>query len=319
MRILIIQTAFIGDVILASALVESLAIKFPDARIEFLLRKGNESLLNNNPHIQNVHVWDKKNGKYKNLFRLIRNLRKNRFDHVFCLQRFGAMGFLTARLKADIKSGFKKNPFSFAFTHKYHHNIDNGKHEIERNLELCGHLGDLRLKKPALYPNSEEQEKTGIFKSSVYVVMAPNSVWFTKQAPIEFWVKLIKQQKDQIYLIGAPADRKRCDEIIKMSGVDTIQNLCGELSLMESAALIKDADIVYSCDSAPMHIASAMNTPCRAVYCSTVPNFGFGPLSDDRGIIEVGKQLECRPCGLHGYKSCPKSHFKCGNLLTKEI
>lgn len=319
MRILIIQTAFIGDVILASALVESLAAEFPNARIEFLLRKGNESLVKNNPHVQEVHIWDKKNGKYKNLFKLISRLRKVRYDHVFCLQRFGAMGYLTARLKADVKSGFKKNPFSFAFTHKAEHDIESGKHEIERNLELTKYLGTLELKRPALYPSKDDLEKVKSLESEPYTVIAPNSVWFTKQAPIEFWLKLVKQLKHKVYLIGAPSDKARCQEIIDKSGDTSIGNLCGELSLLESAALIQGANMVYSCDSAPMHIASAMNTPCKAIYCSTVPSFGFGPLSDDKEVIEVSTPLDCRPCGLHGYKSCPKSHFKCGTMLTEEI
>jgi heptosyltransferase-2 len=64
-------------------------------------------------------------------------------------------------------------------------------------------------------------------------------------------------------------------------------------------------------DSAPMHFASAVNAPVTAIFCSTVPDFGFGPLSEDSAVVEVRSGLSCRPCGLHGYRECPEKHFKC--------
>ena len=77
--------------------------------------------------------------------------------------------------------------------------------------------------------------------------------------------------------------------------------------------------MTFSNDSAPMHFASAMNAPVTAIYCSTVPEFGFGPLSDNSTIIETGEKLECRPCGLHGRKKCPKQHFKCSEINIDTI
>jgi ADP-heptose:LPS heptosyltransferase len=71
---LIIQTAFIGDVILATALIEKLHAFFPDAHIDFLLRKGNEGLLVNHPYLREVIVFDKKN-KYSNLWKLLKKIR----------------------------------------------------------------------------------------------------------------------------------------------------------------------------------------------------------------------------------------------------
>jgi ADP-heptose:LPS heptosyltransferase len=82
--------------------------------------------------------------------------------------------------------------------------------------------------------------------------------------------------------------------------------------LLQSAALMKDAVMNYVNDSAPMHLASAMNAKTTAIYCSTVPEFGFGPLAADARVVEVTEKLDCRPCGLHGFKECPKGHFKCG-------
>jgi heptosyltransferase-2 len=81
---------------------------------------------------------------------------------------------------------------------------------------------------------------------------------------------------------------------------------------------MKHARMNYVNDSAPMHFASAMNAPVTAIYCSTVPGFGYGPLSDVRFIVERDEPLYCRPCGLHGYAACPQSHFKCALDIRDE-
>jgi heptosyltransferase-2 len=90
-----------------------------------------------------------------------------------------------------------------------------------------------------------------------------------------------------------------------------VQNLAGQLSFLASAALQQGAVMNYVNDSAPLHFASAMNAPTAAVFCSTLPSFGFGPLADIRHIIEVKETLVCRPCGMHGKKFCPEKHFNC--------
>ena len=95
---------------------------------------------------------------------------------------------------------------------------------------------------------------------------------------------------------------------------DNVINLAGKLSLMQSAALMKNAKRNFVNDSGPLHLASAMNAPVTAFFCSTTPQFGFGPLSDDSKISEV-ENLDCRPCGIHGHKECPKGNFRCGNEL----
>jgi heptosyltransferase-2 len=91
--------------------------------------------------------------------------------------------------------------------------------------------------------------------------------------------------------------------------------LAGKLTLLQSAALMRDSKMNYVNDSGPLHFASALNAPVTAFFCSTTPEFGFGPLSDLSEIIEV-KNLACKPCGLHGHKECPQGHFNCGNLIN---
>lgn len=318
-KILIIQTAFIGDVILATAVAEKLHRFYPHAQIDFLLRKGNEGLLKEHPFISNVIIWDKKQGKLQKLLRLIKKVRAEKYDAVINLHRFASSGFIAGFSKAKGVIGFDKNPLSFLFTKKIRHEIGTGKHEVQRNLELIEHFTDNSFEKPCLYPSLQDIAKVQKYISSDYVCIAPTSVWFTKQYPKEKWIELIDRMESSltIYLLGAPSDMQAC-EAIKAATNNKVINLAGKLSFLESAALMQHARMNYVNDSAPMHMASSMNAPVTAVFCSTVPAFGFGPLSDNSRIVQREGELYCRPCGLHGHKACPEGHFKCAYEIKVE-
>ena len=314
-KILVIQTAFIGDVILATALIEKLHASFPKAKIDFLVRGGNESLVKDHPFVNEVIVWHKKENKYKNLFSLAKEIRKTKYDYVINLQRFMASGFLTWRSKAKHRIGFKKNPLSFFYTEKFPHEIGNGQHEVERNQLLIEKITDSVALKPKLHPSKSNYSKIENLKlDTEYIVVAPSSVWFTKQVPQSKVIELINKQLStlQICLIGAPSDFDYCQSILDAVDHTNVINLSNKLNLLDSAVLIQNAKMSYVNDSAPLHIASAMNANVTAFFCSTVPEFGFGPLSDRSIIIQSEEKLDCRPCGIHGFKSCPKGHFKCG-------
>jgi heptosyltransferase-2 len=322
-KFLIIQTAFIGDVVLATGIIEKLHAYFPGAQIDFLLRKGNEGLLANHPYLREVLVWDKKEGKIKDLLRLLHIIRNNKYDKVINVQRFAATGILTAFSRAGEKIGFDKNPLSYLFTTKVKHVISTSlqpKHEIERNNDLIAHFTDAVVFKPRLYPSANDFSFVESYKQSPYTCIAPSSVWFTKQYPADKWISFIKKIPSQycVYLLGAASDKALCDEIIKACAGKAVTNVCGRLSFLQSAALMKDARMNYVNDSAPMHFASSVNAPVTAVYCSTLPSFGFGPVSDASFIVETEEQLACRPCGLHGRKACPLGHFKCAYTIRDE-
>ncbi|MFP4024067.1 MAG: glycosyltransferase family 9 protein [Thiohalospira sp.] len=312
-KFLIIQTAFIGDVILATPLIEKLHHFYPDSQIDFLLRKGNENLLRNHPYVDNIIVWNKKQHKIKNLFRVIKRIRQKNYDYVMNLQRFTSTGIITTFSGAKLKAGFNKNPLSFTFSRSIKHEIGNGKHEVERNLQLIEEITDSSFYNPKLYPTNEDYEIVSQYKMHPYICIAPTSVWFTKQFPADKWIDLLKviDTGFKVFLIGGPDDKDACDKIIEQSGLNNIINLAGKLTFLQTSALMKNATMNYVNDSAPMHMASAMNAKTTAVFCSTIPKFGFGPLAKDSKIVETEENLDCRPCGLHGYKKCPKGHFKC--------
>lgn len=303
---------------MATAIIEKLHQFYPESQIDFLLRKGNEQLLEGHPLLNQVFIWNKKNKKYDNLKALTRSVKEVKYDSVINLQRFASSGLITAFSGAKEKVGFKKNPLSFSFTKKVPHRIGNRLHETERNQLLIEHLTDKIPAKPKLYPAMADYDEVESLKVSNYVCMAPTSVWFTKQLPMEQWEKLIKKTNDNttIYLLGAPSDIEVCEDLKNATKNSNVINLCGKLSLLQSAALMQTAQMNYVNDSAPLHLASAMNAPVTAYFCSTVPDFGFTPLSDNSTIVEVKETLACRPCGIHGKKACPEKHFKCGYDIT---
>lgn len=316
-KILIIQTAFLGDVILATPVISELKRLFPSSEIDLLVRKGNESLLANNPKINLVHTFDKKNGKLKAILSLIKTFRKNQYNLVINLHRFGSSGFIAGLSKGEKRYGFAKNPFSFLYTKKFSHEIGNGKHEVERNLSLIKEFGAIEKSRPELFPSADDFAIADQIAGGTYFCFAPASVWFTKQLPVSKWIELIDYytQFGTIYLLGGKGDLDFCNEIIQQTESKMGINLAGQLNLLESAALMKNATRNFVNDSGPLHIASAMNAPVTSFFCSTIPDFGFGPLSDDSEIKQVKEKLDCRPCGLHGHKACPKGNFECGNKI----
>lgn len=318
MKFLVIQTAFIGDVVLATPVVEKLRRFYPDADIDFLVRQGNEKLLAGHPHLRKVLVWEKKKHKYASLFHLRQIIRKERYDWVINCQRFAASGFLTAFSGAGHTAGFDKNPFSLFFETKTTHRIGDGRHEVSRNLDLIRHLTDDSFERPRLYPAAADFARAvEIAGGRPYFCIAPTSVWFTKQFPGHKWVELIKAlpQGHSIFLLGAPTDVAACKAIAEQVARSEVSNIAGQLSFLESAALMHGAVRNFVNDSAPLHFASAVNARVTAIFCSTIPAFGFTPLSDDNLVAETPLNLSCRPCGLHGFKACPKGHFACAESI----
>ncbi len=321
-KFLVIQTASIGDVILSTAIGEKLIQKYPNAQIDYLVKQGNERLFDGNPWINEIIAWNKSKEKFKNMLRIIFQIREEKYDAVINLQRFASTGIFTVFSGAKKKYGFRKNPLSLFFTQSFPHKFKENWHETDRNHQLIAQLTDSKKAKPVMYPTMKENAIMSQYKTQKYITITPASLWFTKQYPIEKWVDFVHKVDNSIniYLLGSAADKLLCDKLIERTDRDNIMNLAGKLSFMESAALMRDAWMNYVNDSAAQHIASSVNGKITAIYCSTVPNFGFGPLSDDSVVIENKEKLTCRPCGLHGHKNCPEKHFKCAlNIDNKEL
>jgi heptosyltransferase-2 len=355
-RILVIQTAFIGDVVLATALLQNLHAVYPSAKIDILVRQGADELFTDHPYVNQVHVWNKKKNKYQHLFQIIQTIRRIKYDVVINVQRYLATGIITVLSGAKKTIGFDKNPLSFLFSEVVAHQFgaaahvaggsaetraeaaeaagradaqnsnsaaaqnsnSSSLHETARNHALLASLTTAPVAKPVLYPSAAHFAAVQKWQGAPYICMSPGSVWETKKMPAQNWIDLINAVPTNytIYLMGAPNETALCAEILSGSSRGGVFNIAGQLNLLEAAALIKGARLNYVNDSAPMHLASATNAPVAAIYCSTIPAFGYGPLSDIQFVVETLEHLPCKPCGLHGKKACPLGHFYCGHSIT---
>lgn len=280
-------------------------------------------MFKNHPYLNSVYIWNKKESKYSGLFKILLEVRQIKYDYVINLQRFFSTGLFTVLSGSVITIGFRKNPLSLFFSHSFPHNINHGNnpvHEVDRNLILLSKLVNIDNRvMPRLYPAKEDYSR--VAESNEYITVSPTSVWFTKQYPLEKWVDVINKVLPdvKIFLLGGQTDAEACIWIKSKSTHPKIEVMAGKLTFLESAALMKNAGMNYVNDSAPLHIASAVDAPVTVVFCSTIPAFGFGPLSSRSRILETTENLKCRPCGLHGYKTCPQKHFRCADIYAEDI
>ncbi len=317
-RALVIQTAFLGDAILGTALLERIHAEHPKCRIDYLVRKGNEGLFAGHPFLNRVLTFDKSE-KAAELWRLITAIRTARYDMVVNAQRFASSGLLTVLSGAQHTVGYDRNPLSMFFGRKVAHAIS-GNHEVDRLLELLPDPSGKERFLPRLYPSAEDERIVASHIKSPFITVAPASVWFTKQWPEAKWAEFIRQVPEQydVLLTGGPGDVTLCERVGANAGRRVIV-VAGKLTLLQTAALMSKATMNYANDSAPVHMASAMNAPICEVFCSTVPSFGFTPLSEVALIVETAEKLSCRPCGIHGHRSCPEGHFRCADISPQRL
>ncbi len=316
-RYLILQPAFLGDAILTLPLIGALRAADPSAEVHWVVRQGTEELFTGHPWVSHLWLWDK---SWKDWQTLYKALRRQRWAAILTVHRYFRMGLLGRLLPASTRVTFDKNPLAWAYTHQVPHVFAEGIHEVDRNLALLHPLGLMRGRPapPWLFPPASAWQTIKPYLTQrPFLVVAPTSRWLTKEAPLSLWEAFLRKimQDFIVYLTGTAGDRARLQALVLSPRV---QNLSGQLSLLEVAALIAHAYRVFTVDSATTHIASAMGTPTTTVFCATVPAFGFGPLAPRSRIVEVSEKLSCRPCGLHGHQACPAGHFRCGWGLKVE-
>lgn len=318
-KILLIQTAFLGDLILTTPLFRAVKKKFPNSSLTVIVNKGTESVLEANPWIDEILPLDKKSIKSSLLrfWRFASDLRKRNFT--VCLSpHFSFRSSLLAwRSGAPIRIGYRTAGFSFLLTEKKSRPIL-GPHEVDKLLSLLYSEEESKTidRRPELY--WKEESVSGIrnvleswkLEKGGYILMTPSSVWETKRMPAEKFrevgIALSEKTGMPVVLAGGKGDLDLCEEV----GKGFALNLAGKTSLPEMSYLTAGAALLVTNDSSPIHFASAFDIPTLAVFGATVPDFGYTPLATRSFISEI-EGLYCRPCGIHGGKVCPEKHFRC--------
>ena len=323
-NILIIQTAFLGDVILSTPVVRGLRKIFPDANIDVLTIPVASIIFQHNPHVRQAIEFDKKS-PVKKLFsvqRLIKQLRRNHYDIAISIQSSLTSSLLMLLGKIPQRVGFH---FQKMVTIPVSH--EKGLHIRDRYLRLLTPFSKETFDNQTelFWTEKEQLRAQQVFDlksnpSDRAIGIAPGSVWQTKMWLKDYYIALIDRLADApiaIFLIGGAADKALCEEIKQRSGNKKVINVAGDLSILESAALIQKLDLMVTNDSAPLHIANAVKTDVLAIFGPTVRRFGCYPYRERDRLLEI--DLYCRPCARHGGKRCPERHFRCMREITPQM
>ena len=321
-KILIVQTAFLGDVILTTPLIKAIKSVFPNSEIDFLVISGNKKILEGNPNLNNIFIFDKKKHKIKSFFENLRKLRKVRYDLAFLPHSSLTSALLIYFSGSKRRIGFNRRAAKHFLTDRVDFRTD--CHRIEKNLDLLKVISNqeydmqtqLFLSKGNLQEADAFFDKINPKKKSI--IITPGSFWETKKWLKEYFVELINKLNDfNVILDGAPFEKEYCDDIIGKTQVENIYNIC-DYNFMTSVAIMQKCDLALCNDSGAMHMANAVQTDVFAFFGPTsTKNSGYFPFRENDFVFEV--DLPCRPCGKHGHKECPLGHHDCMKMITPEM
>lgn len=321
-RILIVQTSFLGDVILSTPTIAAISKKHPNSEIWMLTTPAACGLVSSDPLIKQVITFDKK-GKERSLFGLFKKaneLRNYKFDIVYSLHKSARTSLLLKLSGIPNRIGFKESKLSFLYSEVRKRAI--AEHDVLRNLSLVGDGPwdesdlSLRITKKSKEEISEIKSKFNITKP--YAVLAPGSAWYTKMwRPAGFREvgEKLKSFGLEVVVIGGSNDFDVCTQVAANS---TMINLSNKTTLTELVSIIQGSNLLICNDSMPLHLASALKIPTVVVFCATSPAFGFGPWRNQSVVIEAS-DLACKPCSRHGTKKCPNRTEACMKQVTSEM
>src|SRR6478736_1260036 len=314
---LVIQTAFLGDVILTIPLLQALAERH--GPVDVLTTPGAASLIETHPSVRRVIRWDKNGEKGPGAWGLGRELRDQGYQRVYLPHRSVRSALIAKLTGAKERMGFADAPLLSRALYTETHPRDTTKHESVRLLAL---LGGANSPQPtadwAMALTDADKAKADAWMTANgvrdgFIALAPGSIWGTKRWP--YYPELAKLLGNrQVVVIGGKDDSALADSIL--AAAPNARNSAGQLSLRESAALIKRAAALVTNDSSPLHLATAVGTPILAIFGSTVPAFGYGPIRPGDHVAEI--PLDCRPCSSHGPQVCPLGHHNCMKQQSPE-
>lgn len=326
-KILVIQTAFIGDAILTLPMLEKLKEKFPSNDIDVLCIPSIHEIFSASPFVSEVLVMDKKSA-HRSIFKLYKftaEIRKRNYIKIFSPHRSFRTSFINMQSGVRDTYGFSSSSLFHVYKNvvEYKTNI----HEVQRNLDLIGYEYSSESWRiiPQVKTDELSQRKVAQFISSnnigdKLIGIAPGSIWATKKYPEQNFKEIIRHFINRSYkvlIIGSEADTELCERLsVGYNG--EVFSTAGLFSIIESIELLKRVKLLLTNDSAPTHFGMCADVPVITIYCSTIPEFGFYPYNKKSSYISFN-DLSCKPCGIHGYEKCPISNFDCGYKLDPKI
>lgn len=317
-KILFFQTAFLGDLLLALPAIKTLRGYYKNSYIAIVVREENSKLFEGIKEIDEIIIDKKTSNKMKSTIQLIKKIREHKFDVAIISHRSIRSALICFLANIPIRVGFDIKPSSFFYNIRvpFKWSI----HEVERNLMLVKTIvNEAQFSFPEIKSKKNLNLKT-IIEEKTKIIINPSSVWNTKRWPPYKFAKLIeainKKFSIKPILIGSEKEKAQLEAVTKLLPNDSFINLCSKTSLDELVELIKNANLLITNDSGPMHIAVACKTPVIALFGPTTKELGFFPYSENSIVLE--EKVRCRPCRLHGSNKCPHKHFLCMKLIKIE-
>ena len=318
MKILIIRLSSIGDIVLTSPVLRCIKKAQPNTQIHYLTKPAFVSLLKNNSYIDKIHEYHTN---------ITTELIQENFDYIIDLQNNFRTLKITKKLHVPTSRLQKLNFKKWLLVHMKINRLPH-IHIVDRYLACTDKLPFILTndgKGLDFFLTEEDFVPIDYLLSEPFIAIAMGSQHETKQIPIEKLIDICRQISHKIVLLGGKNDDNKAEMLRKNLPAQQIDNLCGKLTINQSAACISKARILLTGDTGLMHIAAALHTPIVSVWGNTVPIFGMYPYMPDKlyDIIE-NNNLKCRPCSKLGFKHCPQKHFKCmndidNNLIIKAI
>lgn len=325
---LVVKLRHQGDVLLSSPVFRTLKNRLPHVEIDALVYQDTREMLTEHPSVSVVHTIDREwkrlglIGQARAEWQLISSLRKRRYDVVLHLTEHPRGAWLTRILGPKISvapratgmsEGRNSGWWKASFTHTFPLPRTTFRHTVEQNLDALRRLGihpTEEEKKLVLVPGAAAEAKVDLLMAKHdlspkrFIHMHPTSRWFFKTWPAEKFAELILRlgrQGEQVVLTAAPsADEREMVAAIKTHLKAPVVDLTGSLNLKELAALTARARAFVGVDSAPMHIAAAMQTPTIAMFGPSGEKH-WGPWGVKfRVVASTRPEHSCRPCGNDG-------------------
>jgi heptosyltransferase-2 len=343
-RILLIQTAFLGDLLLSVPLLKYLRRTFPEAEISLICRKGFASLFKDLKLVNEAYEIKKKDkASYQ---AVARQLQVKEFDLLLSPHESLTTAMLVRKLKSRNKIGFHRWWNALFFHRRIRRDLSlpeslrqmsllqeqdtNLKEQIQnfRKVDLEWKKKEQSLLTPVPdwaspiveLPNLWNELQACFQLPPRSICLFPGSVWKTKQWIKEGFIevgKKLAEKGNSILILGGPGEENLCEEIA--SQIPGAQSLAGKTSQLETIVILSRADKVLSNDSAGQHLAALVGVATVSVFGPTVLDFGYRAWNSKAQVVER-RGLSCRPCGKHGHQVCPIGTHECmKNISANEV
>jgi heptosyltransferase-2 len=326
MKILIIRLSSIGDILLSTAFIRQTRQAFPEAEINFIIKKRFSDLIRFNPHIDNIFEYDdEKQTRPSEFVKLFKSIE---YDYIFDLHNNLRSIYIRNKINAKNRFYIRKDKFAQTALVQFKWHLYTKLKSIPERYSDVGLKAGIADdgKGLEIFWNKETDSSldnhfTGanIDGTIPSIGLAPGAGFYTKRWPVDYFkqlIDLINSRGDfNIILLGGEQETELGNQL---DNFPNVYNFIAKLNILESGAAISKLSCLISNDSGLMHMATCVNTPVLAIFGSSVKEFGFFPYRA-KGLVLENKDLDCRPCSHIGKTSCPRDHFKCMNDIRPEM